>query len=156
MWLPFVCYVVLMGPSCKAWRFEGWQGGGLESRAPPCINDSCHCHHPLPPPYYATYLPRPTHPTTPCPLRSPPAPLPLRPQVLAQLNASLFDLNPGMHGHLPTATWRKAVVNLLEMLRILQVGGRGGQREGVEMRGGGVGRGWQRKGWRGCVGPWWE
>lgn len=44
-------------------------------------------------------------------------------EVLAQLTSSLFDLNPGMKGHLPTGLWKKCVVNLFEMLRILQVCG---------------------------------
>ncbi|GIL91165.1 hypothetical protein Vretimale_18799 [Volvox reticuliferus] len=41
-------------------------------------------------------------------------------EVLAQLTSSLFDLNPGMMGHLQTGLWKKCVVNLFEMLRILQ------------------------------------
>lgn len=42
-------------------------------------------------------------------------------EVLSQLSSSLFDLNPGLLGHLQTGLWRKCVANLLEMLKLLQV-----------------------------------
>mmetsp|Transcript_33430 Transcript_33430/g.84725 ORF Transcript_33430/g.84725 Transcript_33430/m.84725 type:complete len:947 (-) Transcript_33430:272-3112(-) len=41
-------------------------------------------------------------------------------EVLAQLVSSLFDLNPSMASHLKVSLWRKCVINLLEMLRVLQ------------------------------------
>lgn len=40
-------------------------------------------------------------------------------EVYAQLVSSLFDLNPGMHGHLKTSIWKKCVINLFEMMNIL-------------------------------------
>lgn len=41
-------------------------------------------------------------------------------EVLAQLVSSLFDLNPSMATHLKTSLWKKCVINLLEMLKVLQ------------------------------------
>jgi hypothetical protein len=41
-------------------------------------------------------------------------------EVLAQLVSSLFDLNPGMAGHLKTSVWKKVVINLLEMVKLLE------------------------------------
>lgn len=41
-------------------------------------------------------------------------------EVLAQLASSLFDLNPGMAGHLKTSVWKKCVLNLLDMLKVLE------------------------------------
>lgn len=40
-------------------------------------------------------------------------------EVYAQLVSSLFDLNPGMHGHLKTSIWKKCVINIFEMMTIL-------------------------------------
>lgn len=41
-------------------------------------------------------------------------------EVMAQLVSSLFDLNPGMSGHLKTSVWKKCVNQLLEMLKLLE------------------------------------
>lgn len=41
-------------------------------------------------------------------------------QVLGQLISSLFDLNPTMATHLKESLWKKCVLNLLDMVKILQ------------------------------------
>jgi len=41
-------------------------------------------------------------------------------EVLAQLVSSLFDLNPSMSSHLKVSLWKKCVINLLDMLKLLQ------------------------------------
>ncbi len=41
-------------------------------------------------------------------------------EVMAQLVSSLFDLNPSMATHLKPSLWRKCVVCLLDMLKLLQ------------------------------------
>ena len=41
-------------------------------------------------------------------------------ELLSQLISSLFDLNPGLSGHLKTSVWKKCVINLLEMLKLLE------------------------------------
>jgi len=41
-------------------------------------------------------------------------------EVMAQLVSSLFDLNPGMAGHLKTSVWKKCIIQLLEMLKLLE------------------------------------
>ena len=41
-------------------------------------------------------------------------------EVLAQLVSSLFDLNPSMSAHLKTSVWKKCVINLLDMLKLLE------------------------------------
>ena len=41
-------------------------------------------------------------------------------EVLAQLVSSLFDLNPSMSAHLKTSVWKKCVINLLDMIKLLE------------------------------------
>ena len=41
-------------------------------------------------------------------------------EVLGQLVSSLFDSNPSLNSHIKTSVWKKCVINLLEMLKILQ------------------------------------
>lgn len=41
-------------------------------------------------------------------------------ECYAQLVSSLFDMNPSMASHLKTSLWKKCIINLLEMLKILQ------------------------------------
>jgi hypothetical protein len=41
-------------------------------------------------------------------------------EVLAQLVSSLFDLNPSMSAYLKTSVWKKCVINLLEMVKLLE------------------------------------
>eukprot|EP00967_Tisochrysis_lutea_P060196 scaffold76946_cov19-Tisochrysis_lutea.AAC.1 len=41
-------------------------------------------------------------------------------EVLGQLVSSLFDSNPSLNSHLKTSVWKKCVINLLEMMKILQ------------------------------------
>lgn len=41
-------------------------------------------------------------------------------ELLSQLSSSLFDLSPGLGGHLKTSVWKKCVINLLEMLKLLE------------------------------------
>ncbi|KAG1661195.1 hypothetical protein FOA52_006001 [Chlamydomonas sp. UWO 241] len=41
-------------------------------------------------------------------------------EVMAQLVSSLFDLNPGMAGHLKTSVWKKCVIQMLDMLKLLE------------------------------------
>eukprot|EP00798_Chlamydomonas_sp_ICE-L_P014783 gene14783-20833_t len=40
-------------------------------------------------------------------------------QVLVQLCSSLFDLNPTMATHLKTSLWKKVIINMLEILKLL-------------------------------------
>ncbi len=40
--------------------------------------------------------------------------------VMAQLVSSLFDLNPSMATHLKPSLWRRCVIILLDMLKLLQ------------------------------------
>ena len=44
-------------------------------------------------------------------------------EVLAQLVSSLFDTKTNMNDHLKTSVWKHCVNNMLEMMKILQVGG---------------------------------
>ncbi len=41
-------------------------------------------------------------------------------EVLGQMVSSLFDSNPSLNSHLKTSVWKKCVINLLEMMKILQ------------------------------------
>ena len=41
-------------------------------------------------------------------------------EVLSQLVSGLFDLNPSMSAHLKTSVWKKCIINLLEMLKLLE------------------------------------
>lgn len=41
-------------------------------------------------------------------------------EVLAQLVSSLFDLNLGVSAHLKTSVWKKCIINLLDMLKLLE------------------------------------
>jgi len=41
-------------------------------------------------------------------------------EVLGQLVSSLFDSNPSLNSHLKTSVWKKCIINLLEMMKILQ------------------------------------
>ncbi|GFH25806.1 eIF3 p110, partial [Haematococcus lacustris] len=41
-------------------------------------------------------------------------------ELLGQLVSSLFDLNPTMATHLKTSLWKKCVIHLLEMVKLLE------------------------------------
>lgn len=42
-------------------------------------------------------------------------------EILSQLVSSLFDLNPVMATHLKTSLWKRVIITLLDMLKLLQV-----------------------------------
>ncbi len=49
-------------------------------------------------------------------------------EVLAQLVSSLFDLNPTSSSYLKLNLWRKCVIHMLDIMTLLQVRRRQGQR----------------------------